>query len=342
MRDARTINSVELTERRIQAVKLYKKGLSRIEIGEIVGVHRNTVGEWLKLWQLGGTRALKARDSGRPFGSGRMLSAEEEKEIKRCIVDKHPDQLKLPFALWTREAVRLLIKEKFGVKLAIRTVGEYLKRWGFTPQKPVKRAYERCEKSVQKWLKQEYPAIKKKAEKEGSEIHWGDETGIRSDDVNGRGYAPKGKTPVRRAKGSPERLNMISSITNQGKVRFMFYKEKMNSDMLIKFMRRLIRDSRRRVVLILDNLRVHHSKIVKEWLEENKDFIEVHYLPSYSPDLNPDEYLNNDLKAGISMRPDFRRKGVLKKTAKSHMMSIQRKPERIKKLFQAESIKYAS
>jgi transposase len=342
MRDARTINAVELTERRTQAVKLYEKGLSRQEIGEIVGVHRNTVGQWLKMWKSDGKRGLKAKPGGRPKGSGKILSEDQEKEIQSCLIDKHPDQLKLPFALWTREAVRLLIKEKYGFLMAIRTVGEYLNRWGFTPQKPVKRAYERCEKNVQNWLKKEYPAIENKAKKEGAEIHWGDETGIRSDDVNGRGYAPKGKTPIRRSKGTPEKLNMISSITNQGKVRFMFYKERMHADLLIKFMKRLISGSKRKIVLILDNLRVHHSGKVREWLEKNKNLIEVYYLPSYSPDLNPDEYLNNDLKAGISMRPEYRRKGALKKTAKSHMMSIQRKPERIKKLFQAEPIKYAA
>lgn len=135
---------------------------------------------------------------------------------------------------------------------------------------------------------------------------------------------------------------MISSVTNQGKVRFMFYKERMNADLLIKFMKRLIAGAKRKIVLILDNLKVHHCGKIKEWVEANKNFIEVHYLPSYSPDLNPDEYLNNDLKAGISMRPDFRHKGALEKTAKSHMTSIQKKPERIKKLFQAEPIKYAA
>jgi len=341
MRDARTINHIELTERRKLAVKLFQKGMTKIEIGKIVKVHRNTVGQWINQWQNGGVKDLKANPSGRPAGSNRMLSADQEKEIKNCIIDKFPDQLKLPFALWTRDAVRQLILEKFGVKIAIRTVRTYLKRWNFTPQKPVRRAYERNEKRVQKWLEVEYPEIKQRAKKEGAEVHWGDETGLRSDDVNGRGYAPKDKTQVRRAKGSPERTNMISTVTNQGKVRFMFYKEKMNADMLIKFMKRLIKSSDKKVFLILDNLRAHHSKKVKEWLEEHKTDIEIFYLPSYSPDLNPDEYLNNDLKCGISIRPDSRKKGNLEKIAKSHMYSIQKQPARIKKLFKAKSIRYA-
>ena len=341
MRDARTIEPQALFERRKQAIKLFQKGINRIEIGDIVGVHRNTVGEWIKVWRDGGMIALKVQNGGRPIGNGRSLMPHEEKTIQKCLVDKYPDQLKLPFALWTRKAVQMLIKELFNIDMAIRTVGSYLKRWGFTPQKPVKRAYERNEAHVNRWLNEEYPEIAIKAKHEGAEIHWGDETGIRSDDVNGRGYAPKGKTPVRKSKGTPEKLNMISSITNQGKVRFMFYKEKMHSQLLIKFMKRLIQSAGRKVYLILDNLRVHHSKLVKEWLVEHKAFIEVHYLPSYSPDLNPDEYLNNDLKTGLSQKPLKRAKGIWEKNAKAYMRSVQKRPQHIQNLFQAENIKYA-
>ena len=215
-----------------------------------------------------------------------------------------PDQLKLPFALWTRAAVRQLIKELFGEEMPIRTVGHYLKQWGYTPQKPVKRAYERNDTKVKTWLETDYPGLAKRAKAEGGEIHWGDETGISSADQVGRGYAPKGKTPVRRHKGKPERINMISTVTNQGKVRFMFYKDTMNSQRLISFLRRLVKDSGRKVFLILDNLRVHHSKLVKEWLAGREKEIEIHYLPSYSPDLNPDEYLNCDLKNEMSKRPE--------------------------------------
>jgi transposase len=342
MRDARTIKPQDLFERRKQAIKLFQKGMSRIEIGEIVGVHRNTVGEWIKLWQAGGVYALKVQDGGRPLGDGRILMPHEEKDIQKCLIDKCPDQLKLPFSLWTRKAVQLLIKERLDIDIAIRTVGKYLHKWGFTPQKPVKRSYERNEQHVNSWLNDEYPAIAAKAKREKAEIHWGDETGIRSDNVNGRSYAPKGKTPIRRSRGAREQINMISSITNQGKVRFMFYKEKMCSDLLIKFMKRLIRSAGKKVYLILDNLRVHHSKLVKEWLAEHRAFIEVHYLPSYSPDLNPDEFLNNDLKTNLSQKPAKRKKGQWEKNAKTHMRRVQKRPEHIKSLFRAEPIRYAS
>jgi transposase len=316
--------------------------MKRVEIAEIVGVHRNIVGQWIALWKEKGIAGLKVSKAGRPIGNGRKLMPHEELEIKKDLIDKCPDQLKLPFALWTRKAVQMHVKEKFDIDIAIRTTGTYLHKWGFTPQKPVKRAYEKNEAHVNRWLNDEYPAIAAKAKREKAEIHWGDETGIRSDNTTPKGYSLKGKTPVLKSRGAPEKINMISSITNNGKVRFMFYKEKMCSDLLIEFLKRLIRSTDKKVFLILDNLRVHHSKQVKEWLAEHKAFIEVYYLPSYSPELNPDEYLNNDLKASLSQKTPKRDKGQWEKNAKAHMRSVQKRPEHIKNLFKAEPIKYAS
>lgn len=342
LKDARTIRPDELRERRKQAVILYQQGKSYTAIGEVVGVHRNTVGQWIAMWKAEGAKGLKAKASGRPVGSGRHLTPEQEKQVRKIVVDRNPEQLKLNFALWTRDAVRLLIHQEFGIEMPIRTVGEYLKRWGFTPQKPVRRAYERCEASVQRWLDEEYPEIAQKAAQEGAEIHWGDETGLRSDDVNGRGYAPKGETPVRRAKGTPEKINMISSVTNQGKVRFMFYHGSLNATVFLDFLKRLIRDARgRKVYLIVDNLRVHRAALVRSWVAENSEAIALFYLPSYSPDLNPDEYLNNDLKRGVSRRADSREKGRLAKSALSQMRSIQKRPTRVRSYFDAKPVQYA-
>ena len=342
IKDARTINAAALYERRKQAIMLFKKGMKRHEIAPIVGVHRLTVGIWIKAWQNGGLVALKASSSGRPKGTGRKLRPDEELETRRAIVDKCPDQLKLPFALWTRHAVREFLRQRFNVKMSLQAVGDYLKLWGFTPQKAIRRAYERNEKKVREWKTEEYPLLVKKAKLEKAEIHWGDETGIRSDDVNARGYAPTGKTPIQRVKGTPEKVNMISSVSNQGQLRFMFYRETMNADLLIKFLKRLIRSVGRKVILILDNLRVHHSKVLKSWLEANKNLIELYYLPSYSPDLNPDELMNSDLKSHLSKQPDARTKGKLEKNAFAHMRKVQKKPQHIKNFFQAESVRYAS
>jgi transposase len=191
-------------------------------------------------------------------------------------------------------------------------------------------------------LDQEYPDIKKAAKEQGAVIHWGDETGVKNQCHHGRSYAPKGQTPVKKSMSRKFSVNMISSITNQGLVRFMMYKGNMNAQVVIKFMSRLIKSANRKVFLILDNLRVHHSKVVKHWLEENKEKIEVFYLPSYSPDLNPDEYLNCDLKYALSEKPSPKSPEMLKINITSHMRKLQKSPQRIKKYFNHKSINYAA
>jgi len=258
------------------------------------------------------------------------------------LIDKTPDQLKLRYALWTREAVQQLIAQETAIKLAIRTVGQYLKRWGFTVQKPKKKAYEQRPAEVKRWLDDEYPAIHARAQQENAEIYWGDETGLRNDCQHARGYAPKGKTPVIELNAKRESINLISAVTNQGKVRFRFFDGTMNADLLIDFMKRLIKDSNRKVYLILDNLRVRHAKILKAWLAEHKDEIEVFYLPAYSPELNPDEYLNCDLKAGVHGGTPARDKKQLKAKEIAHVRKIQKLPARVAKYFQAASIQYVA
>jgi transposase len=342
--DANQIDDAALFERRKQAVRLYRSGKCRgyAEIGSIVGAHPITVGKWIRGYLKGGLRALTVGRRGRPVGLGRRLLPHEETQIRRDLVDKCPDQLKLPFALWTRQAVKLHIKVCFGLDVPIRTVGDYLKRWGFTPQKPIKKAYQRNEEHVQRWLTEEFPKIKQQAKAEGADIFWGDETGIRNDEVKGRSYAPKGKTPVQKVNPVREKINMISAITNQGKIHFMFYRETMTAQLLIEFLERLIRHHERKVFLILDNLRVHHSKTLNAFLSENAAFIRIFFLPSYSPDLNPDEYLNRDLKSNLNNKPLGRARGKLEEHAKEHMEMVAQQAERIKKLFNAETVKYAS
>jgi len=270
------------------------------------------------------------------------LNETQAKEIQKLICDKSPDQLKLAFALWTRKAIQGLIRQRFQIVMPIRTVGDYLARWGFTPQKPAKRAYEQQPAAVKKWLDEDYPAIASKAKDEQADIYWGDETGVRNDCQHGRSYAPKGKTPVLRLPAKRTSLNMISALTNQGKVRFMIYKENMTAQVLITFMERLVKDAPRKVFLILDNLKVHHAKLVQEWLAEHREQIEVFYLPSYSPELNPDEYLNCDLKDGVHSAPPTRTEKTLREKVTSHMRKLQKLPERIVKYFKHPSIAYAA
>ncbi|ABC30018.1 Transposase and inactivated derivatives [Hahella chejuensis KCTC 2396] len=340
--DARSLPAAAQEEKRKQAVRLRKQGYSYHEIADKVGVHNLTVGKWIRAYEAQGFSGIKSKPRGREPGSGQRLTLTQENRIRLLITDNSPDQLKLEYALWTRKAVQQLIAQETGEQLAIRTVGNYLAAWGFTPQKPAKKAYEQNPSLVEKWLKEDYPVISGRTKAEGAEIYWGDETGLRSDAQHGRGYAPQGKTPVIRLNARRESVNMISAISNQGKVRFQIYDGTMDADRLTGFMKRLIKDARRKVFLILDNLRVHHAKVVKAWLEENRDHIEVFYLPAYSPELNPDEYLNCDLKAGVHGGKPARKKGDLKKKVQSHMCMLQKKPERVKKYFNHPSIKYAA
>lgn len=340
--DARKQSTEVQQQIRYQVIRLKQQGRVHEEISEITGVHRSTSSEWWNAYKKGGKKALKIKKRGRPSGSGRTLTPEQEKELQKAMRDKCPDQLKLPFALWTRIAVQQLIKQLWSIDMPIRTVGEYLKRWGFTPQKPLRKAYRQNPKAVKRWLDDEFPAIAKRAKKEKAEVHWGDETGLCNDSYHGRSYAPRGHTPAIRLHSRCERVNLISTVTSQGKVRFMFYKNKMNSQTLIKFMERLVKDSDRKIFLILDNLKVHHSHIVMNWLKEHAGKIEVFFLPSYSPELNPDEYLNCDLKAGVHSNVPARTKSQLKHKAMSHLRKLQKMPDRIRKYFKHPKIAYGA
>ena len=320
--DTRKLKPEVQQELRNQAIRLRKTGRTYKEIGQIVGVHPTNVCKWWKAYEQGGQKAIKHRQRGRRKGSKRTLTQDQEHEIQRSIKDHCPDQLKLPFSLWTRNAVQQLIKQLYAIQMPIRTVGEYLKRWGFTPQKPITRAYEKNPKAVKQWLNDTCPAIAQRAKKEKAEIHWGDETGLLNNAYYHRSYAPAGKTPAVRMPAKRERVSMISSVTNQGKVRFMLYEQAMNAKTLIKLMSRLTTDADRKVFLILDNLRTHHSKPVKEWLEEHKEEIEVFFLPSYSPELNPDEYLNRDLKLNVHKGKPARTKSALKQKAIGHLRKL--------------------
>ena len=327
---------------RDQFIRLRQKGWKLRAISDAIGVCHSTVRNWSRDYKNGGGKALKIKIRGRKEGEKRTLGQEQEDQIQKAVRDKCPEQLKLPFALWTRKAIQQLIKRLFSIDMPIRTVGEYLKRWGYTPQKPLRRAYEQNPKAVQKWLEEEYPAIEQRAKKEKAEIHWGDETGLRNDSQYGRSYAPRGKTPAVLLPARREHISLISTITNQGKVRFMVYENAMNADMLIKFLKRLIKDTDRKVFLILDNLRVHHSKVVREWLESHQGEIELFFLPSYSPELNPDEYLNCDLKTGVHSGIPARTSSQLKAKAISHLRKLQKLPARVKKYFRHPKIAYAA
>jgi transposase len=340
--DGRKYSAKAQEERRRIAVTMKENGSTLDEIKEAIGLCHSSICLAWKNYQEGGESALETGQRGRAKGAFRHLSADQEKQIAKKIIDKIPEQLKLDFALWTRDAVRQLIKQETGIEMPIRTVGEYLKRWGFTPQKPLKFAYERKPEIVKKWLEVDYPLISAKAKSIKAEIYWGDETGLRSGDVRGRGYSPKGQTPIIQATAKYENLSMVSAITNKGRVHWMIVDGTVDNEKFIEFLKGLIKYSRVKIFLILDNLRVHHSKMVTGWVEKNKERIELFFLPAYSPDLNPDEHLNSDLKFGVGSKVPSRSKKNLTSAAEDHLQMLNSTPERIVKYFEDPAISYAA
>jgi len=340
--DFRSVDSTTRNVIRKRAIKMISTGMQKKKVAELFCVNQNTITNWVKKHKSNGTKGLIDKKRGVKSESKKILSSFQEKQVQKMILDTMPDQLKLPYSLWTRKAVKELVEREFGVVMAINTMGDYLRSWGYSPQKPKKKAYEQCSKKVQNWLDKEYPKIKRKAKEENAQIHWGDETGVRNTNQHGRSYAPKGRTPVKKNMSKRFSINMISTVTNQGKVKFMIYSGTMNADRLIEFMEQLLKECDRKIYLILDNLRVHHSKLVKKWEEKNSEKVALYYLPSYSPEKNPDEYLNCDLKYGMSERPAPKNQDQLKQNVENHMNMLQQNSERVKKYFRHKDIKYAA
>jgi transposase len=341
-RDFRKLPASTQAELRRVAVNMVLSGASRIEVADAVGVNRRFVGGWVRAYEASGEAALTGGRRGRRPGEQKALTNWQEAMIRRLIIGKCPDQLKLPFALWTREAIAQLIARKTGLRLSLSAIGTYLAAWGFTAQKPIRRATERNEAAIQAWLADEYPVIVKRAKKEKAEIHWADETGVSNQANYGRSFAPQGETPVIPRPAARFTQSMISSVTNQGTLRFMIYDGALNTAIFLKFLRRLIKGADRKLFVIVDNLRVHRAKIITAWVAQNADRIELFYLPPYAPECNPDEYVNNDVKQGMGRRATPMDKAAMKAGLHSHMRGLQRRPEKVRSFFQAASVRYAA
>ena len=338
-KDTRNLTQIEQDVIREKAVLMVKSGISQTETARLLGVSRQSVNVWYNKYLESGKKSLKSKKRGNPQEP--KLKGYQAAAIVNIIKDKHPEQLKLPFILWTREAIQKLIKNKFNIDVSLKTVGRYLASWGFTPQKPYKKAQQQNPKLVEEWLKNEYPKIKEKAKEEKASIFWGDETGLRSTHSAGRSYSIKGKTPEVKVSAKRFSLNIVSAITNSGKLYFKTYTGKFSSKVFIEFINRLIKQVKRKIFLIVDNLSVHKSKMVKKWINGHKRKIELFFLPPYSPDINPDELLNQDLKTNIykSKRPVDRNE--LKSIVIGKLKNFQKNSQKIQNYFNAEKVSYA-
>lgn len=276
---------------------LRKKLGTQKQAAQIFGITERSVNKIWAQYRSGGRRALRSKKRG--VQGGMKLKKDQAYKVRQLIKEKLPEQLKLPFGLWTREAVQQLISDKFGIELSRWQVGRYLKKWGYTPQKPIRKAFEQKPENVKKWLEEQYPAIQKRAKAERATIYFGDETGCRSDHQAGKSYAPKGKTPMIKATGKRYTVNMISAISNRGHLQFMLMEKGFNSEVFKTFLQQMIKYSRKKVFFITDNHPAHKTIKLNQWLEQNKEKLEVLFIPPYSPELNPQEYVNQDLKTNI-------------------------------------------
>jgi transposase len=343
MKDARSLDQSAQETLRIRAVKALLKGKTQEQVAEIFGVTRQAVGKWWAAYGDGGLPALRKK-SRRPKSADDRggLYGWQCSSIVRTIMRKTPDQLELSFMLWTREAVAELIADRFKIKLSKWTVGRLLKKWGMSPQRPVKKAYEQQPEDVKRWIDHEYPKIARKAAWEKAEIHWGDEMGIRSDDQIGRTYSKVGHTPVVETPGRRFSCQMISTVTNRGTLRFMVFDGKFNAGVLLNFLKRLIKTVKLKIFLILDGHPVHKSKKVRQWIADNINKIELFVLPAYSPELNPDELLNQDVKTNAVRKKRASNKEELKKNLVGYLRGRQKRPDIVKRYFHHKHVRYAA
>lgn len=340
--DARELSNEVLEALRLRALHGCEMGLTEAEVADLLGVCRETVSRWWSAYAEGGLDALPHDRTGRPRGSGRVLSEAQGEQIQTLLRTRQPEQMNIAAPLWTRRAVAELIQHQFGITVAIRTVGTYLARWGFTCKVPRRHARRQDPAEVERWLNETYPAIVARAAQEQAVIFWADETGAAADHQPARGYAPRGEEARLDVPDPHVRASQISAITNEGDVRFMTYTTTMNATLFITFLERLVRGSEGKVFLIVDRLRAHLTPAVDQWVAAHHDRLEIFPLPRYAPERNPDEYLNHDLKENIHATglPDTQEEE--RSRLQDFMQTLLHLPERVMSYFRHPAVAYAS
>ena len=323
---------------RIRAVQRIHAGESPEAVAKVLGYHRSCIYDWLKAFEQGGIDALKYKKI--PGKEPKLTKAQKQK-VFDVVTSKNPLQLKFPFALWTRSMVRDFINSEFGISLSEVSVGRLLREMGLTPQRPLHRAYQQSPERVERWLKEEYPAIQKEAKQSKATIYFGDEAGVRSDYHSGTTWAPKGQTPVIRTTGSRYSLNLVSAISAKGAMKFMTVKGRLTTDRFIEFLERLIKNQENPVFLIVDGHPVHRSTRVRTFVESTQGKLRLFYLPPYSPELNPDEQVWNHLKNHRIGKSVIKSIEDMNKKVMSALRSIQRTPSLIMSFFRHKECRYS-
>jgi len=337
--DARKLDHKTLEELRFRAIRRVQSGESPEVVGKTLGINRTTIYDWLSKYRSGGWDALRSKPTP---GAKPKIDGKQMNWIFDTVTQKNPQQMKFEFALWTREMIQKLIKDKFEIKLSLKAVGRVLGQLGLTCQKPLYKAIQKDESLVKKWLKKIYPWIKSRAGKEKADIYFGDAAHIRSDHHAGKTWGIKGETPVVMTSGSRFSFSLISAVSSRGLMRFMVTEGGVNSAVFIQFLKRLIAGAKRKIFLIVDNGSSHNSKKTKAFVASISKKLELFYLPPYSPDLNPDELVWNHLKTNTVGRSTVTDKADFKKQVTRSMKSLQKNKTKVQSFFQKPSLKYAA
>jgi transposase len=340
--DTRSLSDEVLEALRLRALRGCEMGLSEADVAQMLGVRPETVSRWWTAYTSKGLDALPHERTGRPLGSGRTLDDQQASHIQHLIDTKGPQELGIACPLWSRRAVRDLILKEFGIPMPVRTVGKYLKRWGYTAKRPRRHAKRQEPEEVRTWLGETYPLIEARARQEGGEILWGDETGVAADEYPRLGYARQGQRATMQVPDSHIRINMISTISNEGTLRFMTYQGTMSATLFLVFLTRLLQTTTRKVFLIVDRLSAHDAAEVDSWVKARQDRIELFYLPRRAPELNPDEYLNNDLKGDVHEEALPDSKDQLRAQVQRWMRILLHWPARVASYFKHPCVRYAA
>ena len=337
--DARKLSHDKLTELRRRAVTAIQNGESPKDVARVMGVNRITVYGWLSLYRNGGWDNLDAKKRG---GRKPKLDAKALRWIYQIVTLGNPNQMKMPFVLWSAKLLAAAIEKKFGIKLSKASVCRLLHQLGLSPQRPLWRAYQRDPQVVERWLKEDYPAIRAAARKAKGEVWFGDEAGVRSDAHSGTTWAPKGQTPIVSTTGARFGLNVISAVNRRGALRFMCVEGKVNADVFIEFLGRLVESAGHPVYLVVDGHPTHKAAKTRKFVESTKGRLKLFFLPGYSPDLNPDELVWNNLKSQGTGKRAITGPDQLKKLVLGHLRSMQKDADLVRSFYRTPSTEYAA
>lgn len=337
--DGRTLDHKILEHLRVTAVRrVVEDGERPSEVMKSMGLCRTSIYRWIRAHKKGGPDALKGTKAAGPTPK---LSESQQLRVKKWMVGKDPRQYGFHFGLWTRKIVSELIKEKFKVDLGLTAVGRLLAKLEITPQKPLRRAYERDPERIDAWVKKEYPKLRRRAKRRGAKIFFLDEAGFKSDPNLGRTYGLKGKTPEVRTSGQRQKVNAISAVNARGEFWFTVYTGNLNATKFVEFLKAFMKHRKHPVFLVVDGLPAHKANVVKEYVRSLKGRLELHFLPPYAPDLNPDEYVWGYVKTnGLSKKP-LKQNESLRSRVESDLMAVKKNRVLVSSFFHAESVAYA-